>query len=64
MQGHLSRGYANDFLLALVMRFFQILSRRQRAMKITRVATIEPATRQVKKLQEKRVETFAGKSQR
>ena len=35
------------------MRFFQTLSRRQREMKITRVATLELATRQVKKSQEK-----------
>ena len=35
------------------MRFFQILSRRQRTMKITRVATLELATRQVRKSQEK-----------
>ena len=41
------------FLLAQVMRFFQILSRRQREMKIARVATLELARRQVKKLQEK-----------
>ena len=40
-------------LLALVMRFFQTLSRRQREMKIARVATLELATRQVKKSQEK-----------
>ena len=49
----LSRGYTSDFLLAQVMRFFQILSRRQREMKIARVATLELATRQVKKSQEK-----------
>ena len=49
----LSRGYMSDFLLALVMRFFQTLSRRQREMKIARVATLELATRQVKKSQEK-----------
>ena len=35
------------------MRFFQILSRRLRAIKIARVATLELATRQVKKSQEK-----------
>ena len=35
------------------MRFFQILSRRQREMKIARVATLELAARQVKKSQEK-----------
>ena len=35
------------------MRFFQTLSRRQREMKIARVATLELATRQVKKSQEK-----------
>ena len=35
------------------MRFFQTLSRRQREMKITRVATLELATRQVKKSQGK-----------
>ena len=35
------------------MRFFQILSRRQLEMKIARVATLELATRQVKKSQEK-----------
>ena len=39
-----SRGYTSDFLLAQVMRFFQILSRRQREMKIARVATLELAT--------------------
>ena len=33
---NLSRGYTSDFSLAPVMRFFQILSRRQRA----RVATL------------------------
>ena len=35
------------------MRFFQTLSRRQREMEIARVATLELATRQVKKSQEK-----------
>ena len=35
------------------MRFFQTLSRRQREMKIARVATLELATRRVKKSQEK-----------
>ena len=60
----LSRGHTSDFLLAQVMRFFQILSRRQREMKIARVATFELATRQVKKSQEKvaRIEIFATKS--
>ena len=37
----LSRGYTSDFLLALVMRFFQTFSRRQRDMKIAHVATLE-----------------------
>ena len=62
----LSRGYTSDFLLTLVMGFFQTLSRRQRDMKIARVATLELATRRVKNSQEKvaRVETFATKSQR
>ena len=49
----LSRGYTSDFLLALVMRFSQTLTRRQREMKIARVATLELATRRVKKSQEK-----------
>ena len=49
----LSRGYTSDFLLAMEMRFFQTLSRRQREMEIARVATLELATRQVKKSQEK-----------
>ena len=35
------------------MRFFQILSRRQREMKITRVVTLDLASRLVKKSQEK-----------
>ena len=37
-------GYTSDFLLAQVMRVFQILSRRQREMKIARVATLELGT--------------------
>ena len=41
---HLSRGHTSDFLLVQVMRFFQILSRRQREMKIACVATLELAT--------------------
>ena len=49
----LSRGYTSDSLLAMMMQFFQTLSRHQREMKITRVATLELATRQVKKSQEK-----------
>ena len=36
------------------MRFFQILSRRQRAMKIASVATLELATQQLKKITEKK----------
>ena len=48
----LSRGYTSDFLLVQGMRFFQILLRRQREMKIARVA-LELVTRQVKKSQEK-----------
>ena len=43
---HKSHGYTSDFLLTPVMRFFQILSCRQRAMKISIVATPELATRQ------------------
>ena len=63
--GVLSRGYTSDFSLAPVMRFFQILSRRQRAIKIARVATLELATQLVKNRKKKvaRVETFATKSQ-
>ena len=41
----LARGYTSDFLFALVMPFFQTLSRRQREMKIAeivaRVATLQ-----------------------
>ena len=37
-----------DFLLAQVMRFFEKLSRRQRALEIAYVATYERATRQLK----------------
>ena len=33
----LSRGHTSDFLVAQVMRFFQILSRRQRGRVATRV---------------------------
>ena len=40
------------------MRFFQTLSRRQREMKMARVATLELATRQVKKSQEKSRQSF------
>ena len=36
-QTTLSRGHTSDFLLAQVMRFFQILSRRQRERVATRV---------------------------
>ena len=45
------------------MRFFQTLSRRQRDMKIARVATLELATWQVKKSQEKSRQSwnFRGK---
>ena len=43
----------NFFLLAPVMRVFQILSCRQRTMKIANVATPELATRQLKKSQKK-----------
>ena len=45
------------------MRFFQILSRRQREMKIARVTILELATRQVKKSLEKvpRIEIFHDK---
>ena len=48
IQAPLSRGYTCDFLLAQVMRFFFKLSRRQRTVKIARVATHEHATRQLK----------------
>ena len=37
----LSCRYTSDFLLAMVMQFFQVLSRGQHAMKITSVGTLE-----------------------
>ena len=56
-----------QFLLALVMRFFQSLSRRQRKMKITRVAPPLNWRRdrwENRKKKVARVETFATKSLR
>ena len=50
---HLSRGYTSDFLLAMVMRLFGKLSRRQRAVKIACVATLAQVMRQMKNSQKK-----------
>ena len=58
MPGLWSRGFTSEFLLAPVMLFFQVLSCRQRAMKIASVATFELAMWQLKKLHKKITRNF------